>query len=121
MLLQEEGNARNHEYLARSWIRESGADIRQCAIKFVRVVFRLPDDGRHHRGLSEHRTLPTLKVVVYSTSPRNGNQRNRNHLDICLSSPVENRNSLAWVLPTNQASFVYSRGITYTDISDRKS
>ena len=43
------------------------------------------------------------------------------NLGICLSSPVENRNSLAWVLPTNQASFVYSRGITYTDISDRKS
>ena len=61
------------------------------------------------------------ELSKYCTIPRNGNQPNGNHLEICLSSPVENRNSLAWVLPTNQASFVYSRGITYTDISDRKS
>ena len=29
---------------------------------------------------------------VYSTSPRNGNPVNGNHLEICLSSPQKNGN-----------------------------
>ena len=36
----------------------------------------------------------------YSTTPRNRNRANKNHLEICLSSSQKNRNSLAWVLPT---------------------
>ena len=52
--------------------------------------FRVPDAFVH-----DHLTLPT---VPYSTTPRNGNWCNGNHLGICLSSPQKNGNSLAWVL-----------------------
>ena len=34
----------------------------------------------------------------YSTTPRNGNPVNGNHLDICLSFSQKNGNSLTWVL-----------------------
>jgi len=37
-------------------------------------------------------------TVQYCTSPRNGNQANGNHFEICLSSSQKNRNSLTWVL-----------------------
>ena len=40
------------------------------------------------------------RVGMRSTTPRNSNPVNRNHLGICLSSSQKNRNSLAWVLPT---------------------
>ena len=41
-------------------------------------------------------TRPSL--VLYSTSPRNGNPVNGNHLDQSLVSSQKNGNSLAWVL-----------------------
>ena len=62
------------------------------------------------------------ETACYSTSPRNRNRVNRNHLGIFLSSSQKNRNSLAWVVPTKKACFLgeqYSRGIAYTDLSDR--
>ena len=37
-------------------------------------------------------------AAAYSTSPRNGNPVNGNHLDICLSFSQKNGNSLTWVL-----------------------
>jgi len=35
---------------------------------------------------------------IYSTTPRNGNRANGNHLDQSLRSSQKNRNSLTWVL-----------------------
>ena len=42
------------------------------------------------RGAQEEEEEEEEKV--YSTSPRNGNRTNGNHLDICLSSPQKNGN-----------------------------
>ena len=54
-------------------------------------------------------------VCVYSTTPRNRNRLNRNHLKICLSSSQKNRKSLSWVLPTiHHPRSVFSR-IAYTE------
>ena len=41
---------------------------------------------------------PNLGNTQYSTTPRNGNRVNGNHLVICLMSFQKNRNSLTWVL-----------------------
>jgi hypothetical protein len=48
-----------------------------------------------------------LVVVYYSTTPRNGNRVNGNHLDICLSSSQKNGNSLTWVLVALTVCFTY--------------
>ena len=45
--------------------------------------------------------------MFYSSSPRNRNRVNRNHLDICLSVPQKNRNSLTWVLVALTVRFTY--------------
>ena len=45
--------------------------------------------------------------IDYSTSPRNRDPANRNHLDICLSSSQKNRNSLGWVLVALTVCFTY--------------
>ena len=39
-----------------------------------------------------------ISEVTHSTSWRNGNPANGNHLEICLLSSRKNRNSLTWVL-----------------------
>ena len=44
---------------------------------------------------------------VYSTSPRNGNPVNGNHLDQSLSFSQKNRNSLTWVLVALTVCFTY--------------
>ena len=44
---------------------------------------------------------------IYSTSSRNGNPANGNHLEICLSSPQKNGNSLTWVLAALSVCFAY--------------
>ena len=46
-------------------------------------------------------------VFTYSTSPRNGNRANGNHLEICLLSSRKNRNSLTWVLVALTVCFTY--------------
>jgi hypothetical protein len=46
-------------------------------------------------------------AILYSTSPRNGNPANGNHLEICLLSSRKNRNSLTWVLVALTVSFTY--------------
>ena len=46
-------------------------------------------------------------VTKYSTTRRNGNPVNGNHLDESLSFPVENRNSLTWVLVALTVCFTY--------------
>jgi hypothetical protein len=43
----------------------------------------------------------------YSTSQRNGNPTNGNHLVICLLSSQKNRNSLTWVLVVLTVCFTY--------------
>ena len=45
--------------------------------------------------------------ISYSTSPRNGNPVNGNHLEICLLSSQKNRNSLTWVLVALTVCFTY--------------
>ena len=45
--------------------------------------------------------------LVYSTTPRNGNRANGNHLEICLSSSQKNGNSLTWVLVALSVCFTY--------------
>ena len=47
------------------------------------------------------------QVVAYSTSPRNGNRANVNHLGICLLSSQKNGNSLTWVLVALTVCFTY--------------
>ena len=51
------------------------------------------------------------KMVVpchhYSTSPRNRNRADRNHLDQSLLSSQKNRNSLTWVLVALTVCFTY--------------
>ena len=43
----------------------------------------------------------------YSTTPRNGNRVNGNHLDQSLLSSQKNRNSLTWVLVALTVCFTY--------------
>ena len=43
----------------------------------------------------------------YSTTPRNGNRVNGNHLEICLLSSRKNGNSLTWVLVALTVCFTY--------------
>ena len=47
------------------------------------------------------------QLLDYSTSPRNGNRPNGNHLDICLSFSQKNGNSLTWVLVALTVCFTY--------------
>ena len=46
-------------------------------------------------------------MCVYSTTRRNRNPINRNHLDICLRSSHKHRNSLTWVLVDLTVCFTY--------------
>ena len=48
-----------------------------------------------------------LRLLPYSTSPRNRNPVNRNHLDQSLSFSQKNRNSLTWVLVALTVCFTY--------------
>jgi len=50
---------------------------------------------------------PGELLLQYSTTPRNGNRVNRNHLEICLSSSQKNGNSLTWVLMALTVCFTY--------------
>ena len=49
------------------------------------------------RTISMLRSLHPIDLLRYSTTPRNGNRANGNHLGICLSFSEKNGNSLAWV------------------------
>ena len=51
--------------------------------------------------------VPLMIVHPYSTSSRNGNRANGNHLDICLLSSQKNRNSRTWVLVALTVCFTY--------------
>ena len=46
-------------------------------------------------------------LTIYSTTRRNGNRANGNHLVICLLSSQKNRNSLTWVLVALTVCFTY--------------
>ena len=46
-------------------------------------------------------------MCMYSTSPRNGNRLNGNHLDQSLSFSQKNENSLTWVLVALTVCFTY--------------
>jgi hypothetical protein len=48
-----------------------------------------------------------LLRLQYSTTPRNRNRVNRNHLDICLRSSQKNRKPLTWVLVALTVCFTY--------------
>ena len=51
---------------------------------------------------------PSARVTKeYSSSTRNRNRANRNHLEICLSSSQKNRNRLTWVLVALPVCFTY--------------
>ena len=54
------------------------------------------------------RSLPSCghASAHYTASSRLEDSVNRNHLEIWPSFPVENRNLLAWGLPTKQACFL---------------
>ena len=54
----------------------------------------------------EQSAIP-LYIYIYSTSPRNRNPVNRNHLDQSLSFSQKNRNSLTWVLVALTVCFTY--------------
>ena len=47
------------------------------------------------------------KVELYSTTPRNGNRVNGNHLDQSFSFFQKNGNSLTWVLVALTVCFTY--------------
>ena len=48
------------------------------------------------KNRQKKRTVKFFCNKGYSTTPRNGNPVNGNHLDICLLSSQKNRNSLTW-------------------------
>ena len=54
-----------------------------------------PERDRAPRRPEEDEDVYSNDTVAH---PRNRNRANRNHLDICLSVPQKNRNSLTWVL-----------------------
>ena len=70
---------------------EIGAKNTLIRSKEVRCSGLVKTDRLPLSGISEAK-------VGYSSSPRNRNPANRNHLDQSLSSSQNNRNSLTWVL-----------------------
>ena len=58
-------------------------------------------------AISEFRRHLFRRAQRYSTTPRNGNPANGNHLEICLSFSQKNGNSLTWVLVALTVCFTY--------------
>ena len=66
----------------------------------------VPQGAKH--GLARESCLFTeFRRLSYSTSPRNGNRVNGNHLGICFLSSRKNGNSLTWVLVALTVCFTY--------------
>ena len=63
--------------------------------------------ARGLNGAVETCTLTVQLFEIYSTSPRNGNPANGNHLDQSLSFSQKNGNSLTWVLVALTVCFTY--------------
>ena len=61
-------------------------------------IFRVKNEVSVAKIVSIILSIFRVKTIDYSTSPRNGNRVNGNHLDICLSFSQKNGNSLTWVL-----------------------
>jgi hypothetical protein len=64
-------------------------------------------ERERQRQRQRDRDRETETEREYSTSCRNRIRVNRNHLDICLSVPQKNRNSLTWVLVALTVCFTY--------------
>ena len=74
------------------WLRDMYRELRIRAL-----VSTCPDPARigwKGRGMKSVRAQPysLAQIDRYSTTPRNGNRVNGNHLDIFLSSPQKNGN-----------------------------
>ena len=72
-------------------------DRKRCFADPKYLIFRVLDCGGTGGGMKygfvRYKTQG-LGFEPYSTSPRNRNPANRNHLDICLRGSQKNRNSL---------------------------
>ena len=76
-------------------------------VMFPRERHSQTENPSYHVWRRDMTAMRQATIAPYSTTPRNGNRVNGNHLGICLSSSRKNGNSLTWVLVALTVCFTY--------------